>query len=83
MKTLLPWEPEVAAKLDYPITTYQPNYFVASSLGDATTRMRSFCEENILRPFHVRYSPYSQTIAIDRAVKTDAAPLERAPSAYK
>lgn len=49
---------------------YQPTYFVASSLSDATTRMRDFCDEHILRPFHVRYSPYSQTIAIDRAVTT-------------
>ena len=60
----------VFSLLSFRNNRYQPTYFVASSLSDATTRMRDFCDEHILRPFHVRYSPYSQTIAIDRAVTT-------------
>jgi phenylalanine-4-hydroxylase len=30
---LLPWDPTVASQTLYPITTYQPAYFVAERLG--------------------------------------------------
>ena len=50
---LKPWEPDVAAMQDYPITTYQPVYFVADSLRDAKERMRHFCDESINKPFGV------------------------------
>jgi len=39
-----PWEPAKAAVQAYPITRYQPVYFVAASLADAKTRMREYCE---------------------------------------
>ena len=53
--TLLPWQPDVAADTQFPITTYQPTYFVAASLADAKERMRRFCETRVRRPFHARY----------------------------
>lgn len=65
---LEPWEPNKAAELEFPITTYQPTYFVAESLNDAKSKLRSFCEE-LQRPFHARYNALSGGIWIDRAVR--------------
>lgn len=62
-----PWEPAVAAVTDFPITEYQPAYFVASSLQDAKERMGVFCR-NLSRPFYARYSPTTERIWVDRAV---------------
>jgi len=67
--TLLPWDPSVACTTGYPITTYQPLYFVAESLPDAKLKMRAFCE-SLQKPFHARYNPLTNTIWVDRAVKT-------------
>merc|ERR1712196_616065 len=38
----LPWEPKVASVTEFPITDYQPVYFVSESLIDAKNRMRRF-----------------------------------------
>lgn len=65
------WEPEQAAHTDFPITEYQPLYFVASSLQDAKSRMYAFCR-NMKRPFHARYVPATQRIWVDRAVHRTA-----------
>lgn len=64
------WDPFEACKQDYPITTYQPIYYVADSLVDARERMREFCED-LKKPFHARYNPYGQTIVLDRAVQRE------------
>lgn len=63
---LHPWEPKVAAVTEYPITTYQPNYFVAESFADAKAKMRTFCE-SLARPFYARYNPLTESIWVDRA----------------
>ncbi|KAI9911125.1 hypothetical protein PsorP6_008765 [Peronosclerospora sorghi] len=65
-----PWDPFSACKQKYPITTYQPVYYVAESLLDAKEKMRSFCED-LKKPFQARYNPYSQTVSIDRAVQRE------------
>lgn len=65
----LPWDPEVAAVQAYPITTYQPVYFVAESLLDAKEKMRKYCERKMSRPFFARYMPVTQSIWVDRAVR--------------
>ncbi|CAK8993973.1 Phenylalanine-4-hydroxylase (PAH) (Phe-4-monooxygenase) (Tryptophan 5-hydroxylase) (TRH) (Tryptophan 5-monooxygenase) [Durusdinium trenchii] len=70
----LPWEPVVAAETEYPITTYQPTYFVAESLKDATDKLKLFADRDIVRPFHVSYLPHSQTIHCDRSIKVENAP---------
>ena len=62
------WDPDRAAARPYPVTAYQPLYFVAKSLHDARTRMRSFCE-SLPRPFHARLNPVAQSIWVDRAVR--------------
>jgi phenylalanine-4-hydroxylase len=64
----LPWDPQVAARTEYPITTYQPTYFVAESLEDAKLRMRDYAKA-LPRPFGVRYDRLSESIAVDRKVK--------------
>uniref|UniRef100_A0A7S2SPC8 phenylalanine 4-monooxygenase n=1 Tax=Mucochytrium quahogii TaxID=96639 RepID=A0A7S2SPC8_9STRA len=74
--TYLPWDPAVAAETAYPITTYQPTYFVAESLKDAGDKLKMFSEEHIVRPFHVSYLPMSQTIHCDRSVKRTSYPVE-------
>lgn len=63
-----PWDPEAAARQDYPITEFQPCYRVADSLQDARARMRDFCE-SLSRPFHARYNAAAQRIWVDRAVR--------------
>lgn len=39
------FDPFVAAKQTYPITTYQPIYFVAKSFEDAKEKIRRFSYE--------------------------------------
>lgn len=65
---LLPWDPAKAAARDFPITEYQPCYFVAESLQDAKARMQEYCR-TLARPFYARYNPASESIWVDRAVR--------------
>jgi phenylalanine-4-hydroxylase len=37
--TYLDWDPDSASKQEFPITTYQPTYFVADTLMDAKLKM--------------------------------------------
>jgi len=65
---ILPWDPEVAAKQAFPITTYQPVYFVAENLEDAKFKMRGYCED-LPRPFFALHNPQTNSVFIDRPVK--------------
>lgn len=65
---MLPWDPFVAAKQTYPITTFQPKLFVAKSFEDAKERMRQF-SDSLNKPFHVRYNPLTQSLQVDRNIK--------------
>jgi len=77
-----PWEPAVAAKQEFPITTYQPVYFVAESLNDMKDKMKRFCEQGLTRKFHAKYNPNTATVWVDRAVtRLEAAPVEANPYA--
>ncbi|KAG7345357.1 tyrosine 3-monooxygenase [Nitzschia inconspicua] len=68
------WDPEVAASQEFPITTYQPTYFLASSLGDAKLRMREYCER-LQRPFFALHNAQTNSVFIDRPVRrTKGAP---------
>jgi len=66
--TFATWDPDDAAGRDYPVTEYQPHYYVAQSLQDAKARMRSFCQ-SLPRPFYARYNPATERIWVDRAVR--------------
>jgi phenylalanine-4-hydroxylase len=63
-----PWDPRKAAIQSYPITTYQPIYYVADSLADAKAKMRTFCEE-LPKGFSITYDPSTQSVSADRAVR--------------
>lgn len=65
----LRFDPIVSATTEFPITEYQPIYFVASSLRESKDAMRKYCEE-ISRPFYARYNELTSSIWVDRAVKT-------------
>jgi phenylalanine-4-hydroxylase len=65
---LLPWEPAKAAARAFPITEYQPCYFVAESLQEAKARMQEYCR-TLARPFYARYNAASESIWVDRAVR--------------
>jgi phenylalanine-4-hydroxylase len=62
-----PWDPNIASGQDFPITSYQPIYFLADSLQDAKVTMRRYCEE-LPRPFFAQYNSQTQTAFIDRPV---------------
>lgn len=60
---LRPFDPFEACKTTYPITEYQPQYFVAESFQSAQEKMRGFAD-TLARPFSLRYNPYTQSIDI-------------------
>lgn len=62
-----PWNPSKAAVQEYPITKYQPVYYVAESLADAKQKMREFCEK-LQKGFHVTYDQTSHCVAVDKAI---------------
>jgi phenylalanine-4-hydroxylase len=58
------FDPEKAASQSYPITSFQPLYFVADSFRSAQEKVREWAAVNLKRPFTVRYNPYTQAIDI-------------------
>ena len=62
------WDPSKAALQEFPITTYQPLYFLAESLADAKNKMRKHCE-GLPRPFFAQYNNQTKTVFIDRQIK--------------
>lgn len=67
---MLPWDPYVASTTAFPITTYQPKYFVAESLADAKQRMRSYTQQ-MPRPFYARYNALTHSVWVDRAIRVN------------
>uniref|UniRef100_A0AAZ3SWQ5 Phenylalanine-4-hydroxylase n=1 Tax=Oncorhynchus tshawytscha TaxID=74940 RepID=A0AAZ3SWQ5_ONCTS len=58
-----PFDPAKTSLQKYPITEFQPIYFVAESFDDAKERVRKFAD-TIPRPFSVRYNAYTQSIEV-------------------
>uniref|UniRef100_A0A8C7RAV1 phenylalanine 4-monooxygenase n=1 Tax=Oncorhynchus mykiss TaxID=8022 RepID=A0A8C7RAV1_ONCMY len=58
-----PFDPAKTSLQKYPITEFQPVYFVAESFDDAKERVRKFAD-TIPRPFSVRYNAYTQSIEV-------------------
>jgi len=56
-----PFDPSKTGVTKYPITTYQPIYYVADSFVRAQQQMIDYAG-TIPRPFTVRYNPYTQSI---------------------
>jgi len=59
----LPFVPSLVAVTKYPITSYQPLYYVTDSFEDAKKKMTDFAK-TLDRPFTVRYNPYTQNIEV-------------------
>jgi len=55
------FNPFVACTVKYPITQYQPTYFVAESFEKAKEQMREFAR-SLKRPVQLRYNPYTLTV---------------------
>lgn len=66
-----PLDPFVIADkhLNYPISTYQPIYFVADSFSRAKVQIKEYCDQ-IKRPFNVTYNEPLQTVFVDKKIKT-------------
>ncbi|XP_063228625.1 protein henna-like [Bacillus rossius redtenbacheri] len=60
---LRPFDPAKTALQKYPITEYQPVYYVAESFEDAKEKLSKFAQ-TIPRPFGVRYNAYTQSIEL-------------------
>ncbi|TST22556.1 Phenylalanine-4-hydroxylase [Bagarius yarrelli] len=60
---LLPFEPEKTSIQKYPITEFQPVYYVAESFEDAKEKVRKYAA-TISRPFSLRYNAYTQSIEV-------------------
>lgn len=58
-----PFDPPVTALQKYPITQYQPVYFVSESFEEAKEKMITYAK-TIPRPFSVRYNPYTLNVEI-------------------
>lgn len=65
---VLPWDPYDAAHRDYPITTYQPIYYLADSFAGAKDTMKEF-SASFARPFNARYNESTETIEVDRDIR--------------
>eukprot|EP01099_Mayorella_cantabrigiensis_P000176 TRINITY_DN1078_c0_g1_i1.p1 TRINITY_DN1078_c0_g1~~TRINITY_DN1078_c0_g1_i1.p1 ORF type:complete len:428 (+),score=94.02 TRINITY_DN1078_c0_g1_i1:64-1347(+) len=53
-----------AANTEYPITKYQPFYWMAYSFQDATAKLREFVASHMSRGFQVIYNPYTQSVEV-------------------
>lgn len=65
---VLSFDPPKTALKKYPITEYQPTYYVADSFEDAKEKMRSFAT-TIPRKYGVRYNPYTLSVEVLDNVK--------------
>lgn len=55
--------------LYFPISEVQPLYFVAESFEKAKYQIIDYCE-NINKPFHLSYNKQSNSIEVDRRIRT-------------
>merc|ERR1712137_763277 len=59
--TRVPFDPAVAAKTPFPLSEFQPTYFVAESFEKAKKQLLEF-SKSFARPFGVHYNPVTQSI---------------------
>lgn len=57
------FEPQQTGEQKYPITEYQPIYYVSNSFDEAIQKMVHYAN-TIPRPFGVRYNAYTQSVEI-------------------
>lgn len=88
----MPFDPAIVSVTKYPITEYQPLYFVTESFEDAKKKLIEF-SSTLQRPFAVRYNPYTQNIEVldskmklaqfSNSIKSDMTLLTNALSQWK
>eukprot|EP00929_Paragymnodinium_shiwhaense_P094224 TRINITY_DN54662_c0_g1_i1.p1 TRINITY_DN54662_c0_g1~~TRINITY_DN54662_c0_g1_i1.p1 ORF type:complete len:526 (+),score=31.52 TRINITY_DN54662_c0_g1_i1:66-1580(+) len=61
------FDPFQCAEFEYPITTYQPTYFVGESIEDMKEKIEKYCDR-MPKPFHPCYDPVTNTISPSRHV---------------
>jgi len=61
--TVQPFEPDKMAVQKYPITQYQPVYFLADSFKDAKDKLKNWACQ-IEKPFVVHYNAYTQSLEL-------------------
>jgi phenylalanine-4-hydroxylase len=61
--TKLSFDPAIASTTIYPITEYQPTYFVAESFRDAKEKVRLFAQ-TLNRNMIVHYDPLTQSVDV-------------------
>jgi phenylalanine-4-hydroxylase len=59
----LPFDPFVCSQRPYPITTYQPVYYVVQSFEELKKKMRDF-SNSLKRDFALRFNPFTLSIEI-------------------
>ena len=67
----LPLDPfEIAqSHINFPISSMQPYYFVADSFQKAKKQIIDYCEQ-INKPFNVTYDNRTNSVVVDRKIKT-------------
>ncbi|KAJ3147529.1 hypothetical protein HDU89_005352 [Geranomyces variabilis] len=60
----VPFDPKLAATQKYPITEYQPLYFVANSFKEMKEQVRDYAATHIHRPFAVRYNALTESVEV-------------------
>lgn len=58
---ILPFDPAITGSTKYPITEYQPVYFLAESFADAQAKLHDYAAK-IPRPTVFRYNPYTESV---------------------
>uniref|UniRef100_A0A7E4VY61 phenylalanine 4-monooxygenase n=1 Tax=Panagrellus redivivus TaxID=6233 RepID=A0A7E4VY61_PANRE len=86
------FDPSVVSVTKYPITSFQPKYFISESFADVKTKLMSWAT-TIKRPFQVRYNPYTQRVemldtmpsvtSLVREIKGNVFILEEALNLFK
>jgi len=66
--TIKDFDPKVAAEQAYPITTYQPTYFIGESLQSMKELIGDYCD-SIERKFYPVYDPITGTVNPSRHVR--------------
>lgn len=61
--TFLTFDPMNVTTTQYPVTEYQPIYFVATSFAQATRALREYAA-SLSRPFSVSYNPYTMSVDV-------------------
>eukprot|EP01012_Entosiphon_sulcatum_P013023 TRINITY_DN1829_c1_g1_i1.p1 TRINITY_DN1829_c1_g1~~TRINITY_DN1829_c1_g1_i1.p1 ORF type:complete len:450 (-),score=91.72 TRINITY_DN1829_c1_g1_i1:311-1630(-) len=62
VRQIRPFDPFEACTREYPITKYQPVYYVSESFSDAAAKMREYAK-SLSRPFQVKYNPYTNSVS--------------------